>query len=41
MNVASSEDTFANKSLTYADKTVDRSAAVVLPGGGIVGVEVI
>jgi hypothetical protein len=41
MNVASCEDTFANGSLTYADKTVDRSAAGVLSGGGIVGIEII
>ncbi len=41
MNVASCEDTFANRSLTYPDKTVDRSAGGVLSGGGIVCVEII
>ena len=41
MDMTSREHTFANRSLTYTDKTVDRSAAEVLSGGGIVGVEVI
>ncbi len=41
MNVASGKDTFANRSLTYADKTVDRGAAGVVSGGGIIGIEII
>ena len=41
MNVASCEDTFANRSLTYTDKTVDKIAAGVLFGVGFVGVKII
>ena len=41
MDMTSREHTFANRSLTYTDKTVDRSAAGVLFGVGFVGVKII
>ena len=41
VDMTSREHTFANRSLTYTDKTVDRSAAGVLFGVGFVGVKII
>ena len=39
--MTSCEHAFTDRRLTYTDKTVDRSAAGVLFGGEIIGIEII